>query len=313
MCPSCQALTHAATLKRLAVEAEGAAATRDPRSALEKWREALELLPPGSRQHEVVAEKISVLGREVERAGPRAAPPPDKSWLRRGWGVAAAIVIFAVTKFKLLLVGLTKIGTLGSMLLFMGVYLSVWGWKFAVGFVLGIYIHEMGHVAALRHYGIAATAPMFIPGLGAVVRLKQQLTDVRQDARVGLAGPIWGLGAGLAAWAIGQFTGSQIWLAIAHTTGFINLFNLIPFWQLDGGRGFHALNRAQRIGAALVIGLAWWYSRQGILVLLLIMAGVQVFSKAPEEADNGTLATYAALIVALTWLSSIQVATGLPS
>jgi Zn-dependent protease len=177
--------------------------------------------------------------------------------------------------------------------------------------VIGIYIHEMGHVAALARYGIKASAPMFIPGLGAVVRMKQVLTDVRQDARVGLAGPIWGLGAGLAAYAIGRYTGSHSWFAIAQTTGFLNLFNLIPFWQLDGGRAFHALNRTQRFIAAVAIGLAWYQSDQGLLILLLILAAFQAFSKdAPEAPDHGTLVSFIFLIAALTWLSGITVVTG---
>src|SRR2546430_4861243 len=78
------------------------------------------------------------------------------------------------------------------MLLSAGVYWTIWGWKFALGVVLSIYVHEMGHVQALQRYGIKATAPMFIPGVGAVVRLKQYPADRREDARVGLAGPLWG-------------------------------------------------------------------------------------------------------------------------
>ena len=81
------------------------------------------------------------------------------------------------------------------------VYWSLFGWKFALGFVLSIYIHEMGHVIALRKYGIAATSPMFIPFVGAIVRLRQYPANVAQDARVGLAGPIWGLGAAVVAWS----------------------------------------------------------------------------------------------------------------
>lgn len=217
--------------------------------------------------------------------------------------------VLLLSKGKLLLVGLTKWKTLLSMLAFIGVYIQIWGWKFALGFVLGIYVHEMGHVAALHRYGIAATAPMFIPGLGAFVRLKQHFTDVRQDARVGLAGPIWGLAAGLVAYGVGLATDSQIWFAIAQATAFINLFNLVPFWQLDGGRGFHALTRPQRWIAALVIGGAWMFTHQGLLLLVLILAIVQAFRAAPDRPDNGALAIYVGLVVVLTWLMAIPVVT----
>src|SRR5437870_5020636 len=93
------------------------------------------------------------------------------------------------------------------MLLSAGLYWTIWGWKFAFGLVLSIYIHEMGHVQALQRYGIKATAPMFIPGFGAVIRLKQHPADAREDARVGLAGPLRGLRAALAAYAVYRATG----------------------------------------------------------------------------------------------------------
>lgn len=304
---------HADRLKHLAARARAAADAGDRGTAAAEWRAALELLPPGTRQHEAVESQLAALAGAPEGL-PAASPPTDaprQSWLKRGWVALVAAGVFVLGKLKLLLVGLTKWKTLLTMLAFIGVYVQLWGWKFALGFVLGIYIHEMGHVAALRHYGIEATAPMFIPGLGAFVRLKQQLTDVRQDARVGLAGPLWGLGAGLIAYGIGLATGATIWLAIAQATAFINLFNLMPFWQLDGGRGFHALTREQRWVAALAVGGVWVVAHQGLLLLLLILAVVQAFRPAAPRADHGALATYAGLVVALTWLMSIPV-TGMP-
>ena len=87
------------------------------------------------------------------------------------------------------------------MFAFFGVYWSIYGWPLALGLVLSIYVHEMGHVAMLRRLGIAASAPMFIPGVGALVMLKQHVTDPLIDAKIGLAGPVWGLGAALAALA----------------------------------------------------------------------------------------------------------------
>ena len=88
----------------------------------------------------------------------------------------------------------------------------------------------------LRRLGINADAPLFIPGVGALVMLKQHITDPVIDARIGLAGPVWGLSAAIVSWVIYLATGAPIWLAIAELTGFINLFNLIPVWQLDGAR-----------------------------------------------------------------------------
>ena len=167
----------------------------------------------------------------------------QQAWWTRGAAAAATVGLLLVGKLKFLLLGLTKASTFVSMFGFFAVYWSIYGWPLALGLVVSIYIHEMGHVAMLRRLGIDSGAPLFIPGVGALVMLKEHITDPIVDARIGLAGPVWGLGAAVAAWRIYFATGAAIWLAIAQLTAFLNLFNLIPIWQLDGSRGFHALSR----------------------------------------------------------------------
>ncbi len=267
------------------------------------WERALALLPPGSSEYRTVKTRIENIDLQLS----------DKHvWVKRfaklgPVGVVLwkfkTIALIALTKGKLVLLGLTKLSTLTSMLLFLGVYWSMYGWQFALGFVLSIYIHEMGHVIALRKYGIAATAPMFIPFVGAIVRLKQYPANVIQDARVGLAGPIWGFGAAVFAWLCALVTGLPIWYAIAHTGAWINLFNLVPIWQLDGGRGFRALSRQQR-GIALAAALTMWVvTQETMLVLIAIGAGYRLFSKDyPDHGDNMTLTQYVGLIVLLSML-----------
>src|SRR5262249_45574345 len=156
----------------------------------------------------------------------------------------------------------TKISTLATMLLSLGVYWTAWGWKFALGVVVSIYIHEIGHVSALQRLGIRASAPMFVPGFGAFVRLEQHPTSEAQDAQVGLAGPLWGLGATLLASAAFLASGAGALAAIAQWSARINLFNLLPIWQLDGSRGFRALSRAQRWVVLAVIGVLWLLTRE---------------------------------------------------
>ena len=119
------------------------------------------------------------------------------------------VLLFVLTKGKLLLLGLTKSSTFLSMFASFAVYWAAWGWPFALGLVVSIYIHEMGHVDALRRYGFKATAPMFIPGLGALIRLQQHPTNPAEDARIGLAGPLWGMGAALACYLLFLATGAD--------------------------------------------------------------------------------------------------------
>jgi Zn-dependent protease len=171
---------------------------------------------------------------------------------------------------------------------------------------MSIYIHEMGHVMALRKYNIAASAPMFIPFFGAFVRMKQYPGNVGEDARVGLAGPIWGLGSAIAAWLAAVATGLPVWYAIAHTAAWLNLFNLLPIWQLDGGRGFRALTRKQRAIAGGVAIAIWAFSHQTILLLIALGAGYRLFSRDyPAEEDNVILMQYVGLIVLLSMLMAM--------
>lgn len=198
-----------------------------------------------------------------------------------------------------MLLGFTKLNTLFSMFASIGLYWALYGWKFAAGFILGIYVHEMGHVWALRHYGLRASAPMFIPGFGAFVSLYDSPANVGQDARIGLAGPIWGAAAALACLVPVALEGGGVWLAVAHATAYINLLNLIPVWQLDGGRGFRALNRSERLLLLLLMGALWWIAGEGLFLFLALGAAFRIFwsKDHPAEGDQGVLLQYAGLLV----------------
>lgn len=302
-CPFCHRLVHAAALSQLAEEARQAS---DSRTALAKWRAALALLPPDTRQYLSIQEKIaslSSLGEEGVPAGPPQARTP--AWAKRLGPLA--VVGMLLSKGKLLLLGLTKVGTLGSMVISFGAYSLAFGWKFALGLVLSIYVHEMGHVYALTRCGVKASAPMFIPMLGAFVRMKQAPANALQNARIGLAGPVWGLAGTLATWVLYWVTGIPVLAAVAHFAAWINLFNLIPVWQLDGARGFSALSRWQRWMAALTIAAAWAATRETFLVFLLAAAVFQAAGKgSPAEGNRKVLLTYCGLVAGLALALLLQ-------
>jgi Zn-dependent protease len=145
---------------------------------------------------------------------------------------------------------------------------------------------------------------MFIPGLGAFVRLKQHPATVIEDARVGLAGPIWGAGAAVAALLLGSALHQPILMAVARAGAWINLFNLVPIWQLDGGRGFAALSRRQR---GLVAGVLWLLAlggADGVFYLLAAAATFRAASQGPAPAvgDRQALFTYLGLALGLALL-----------
>ncbi|HET7457054.1 MAG TPA: hypothetical protein VFJ74_05305 [Gemmatimonadaceae bacterium] len=310
-CPGCGTLVHADELTRLAARAAEADDAGDLRSATAAWREALTLLPDGAPQRAAVNARIDDLARRAAAgdASPRpasSAPAPpvrERSWLARGWGAIVGAVVVVLSKAKLLLLGLTKAGTLFSMLGFLGVYWRMYGWGLAAGIVVSIYLHEMGHVFALARYGVTADSPMFIPGLGAYVSHKRgALRNAHEIAVVGLAGPLWGLGAAAASYALWLATGNGAWRAIAALGALINLLNLIPVWQLDGARGFGALSRTERWSVAAVAAVAAlaFSQRAGFAVALVGAYQAYMLKDAPAAGDRRAFAYFAALVVLLT-------------
>jgi Zn-dependent protease len=312
-CASCGALKHAAELERLAAEAQAAQSRRDWPVARKAWADALALLPPGTVQYRSVDLRLQEIDRLLrqEMPGPGKKSPMAK-WATRLGPLGAAlwkaklVGLVILSKAKLILLGLTKLGTLASMGASFLLYWTLYGWRFAAGLVMSIFIHEMGHVLELKKFGIAASAPMFIPGFGAVVMLKQRPATVGQDARVGLAGPIFGLGAAVFAYAVYLSTGEPLWAALTRFGAWINLFNLIPVWQLDGGRGFAALTRQQR-GVVLTIAAGlWFWTNDGLLLLVALGATYRLFTKDyPASADGTVLWRYAGLLAALGWLCTV--------
>ena len=303
-CVNCKALTHAARLAEVAQQAREREAANNIPGAIELWNDALRLLPPDTNQALSIRDRVAELGARLAIEGPGVKAAASPNWLKR-FGPVGAALAYGLSKAKFLIFGLAKIKTLFSMLAFLGVYWALYGWKFALGFVLGIYVHEMGHVWALRHFGLRASSPMFIPGFGAFVSLYDSPANVGQDARIGLAGPIWGTAASAAFLLPALLTQGTdragLWLAIAHTTAFLNLFNLIPVWQLDGGRGFRALDHSQRLMMlALMVGL-WAVTQQGIFLLLVAGAIYRNFwsKDLPPEGDRGALTQFAGLLAAL--------------
>ena len=178
-----------------------------------------------------------------EGLGPAQQRRPG--WLGRLAAPLAALVAF-FSKIKVVLLALTKAKFLvsaGTMLVSIVAYASIWGWKFGVGFVLLLLVHEYGHVIQLRREGVKdASAPIFIPFMGALIWSKSLGGNAAAEARVGLAGPILGsIGAAL---CVGLYllTDNDLFRALAFTGFFLNLFNLLPVGFLDGARAAAALS-----------------------------------------------------------------------
>jgi Zn-dependent protease len=235
--------------------------------------------------------------------------PPWKSALGV-LGAAALLIVKFGAKLKgvlLLLPKLKLFTTSASMLVSIGAYALIWGWKFAVGFVLLLLIHELGHVWQARREGLDASAPLFIPFLGAAIALRELPKDAAVEARVGLAGPILGSLGTCIPLAIWLITGEELFQALAFFGFFLNLFNLAPVLPLDGGRAMAALTPWMwLVGYALLVAAAVLFPNP-IMLLILIFGGLETYRrwkerKHPEQQRFYALRPRTRVAVAATYV-----------
>ena len=183
-----------------------------------------------------------------------------------------------------LLLGLLAAGKLGKVLLTGGTmiisvfaYALIYGFWYAVGLVLLIFVHEMGHFLAARQRGLAVGAPTFIPFVGAWIELKDLPHDVETEAWVGLAGPLLGTVGALACYYAYRATDAPLLLALAYAGFFLNLFNLIPVSPFDGGRITAVISpKVWLLGAPILVALFFWRPSP-LLILMAVLAAPQVW------------------------------------
>jgi Zn-dependent protease len=224
------------------------------------------------------AREIDNLRAVYQSLQSRGTPTDGRSHVGRNVAATSAIgggLLFLLSKAKFigLLASVLKWKTLATMLLSIGAYALEWGWAFAAGFVLLIFVHEMGHAIALRREGIPAGAPVFIPFVGAFVAMHGHPRDAAVEARVAMAGPLIG---SLAAWAVlgaGLAWAQPLLVALGHTAVLLNLFNLVPVPPLDGGRIAGAFTRTYWV-LGYVVGVVALVLTRSPLLLIVLMVGL---------------------------------------
>ncbi|MCW2973549.1 MAG: peptidase [Thermoleophilia bacterium] len=252
-------------------------------------------------------------------AGPTPAPHEvPRRTLRSVLGplgfIGVALLKFGKIAF-IAVKGLKFFGTAFSMLVSIAAYSLFYGWPFAVGFVVLLLVHELGHAVQLKREGIASSAPMFIPFLGAFIAMRELPKDAAMEARVGIAGPILGSLGALAVHGAAIALDSDLLLAVAFTGYFLNLFNLVPVSPLDGGRIAAALSpKLWLAGLVALLGL-FLLSPNPILLIIVLLGGFDSWRRwrsrgeAPEyyrDVSPGFRlwlgVTWIALVVALVLL-----------
>jgi len=196
--------------------------------------------------------------RDYEPIQPRGTDWAGR--LKRLLGPVVALVI-AAAKWGFVLLKFS------SIFIALAAYALIFGWKFAVGFVLLILLHETGHFIEAKREGLNPRLPVFIPFLGAYVQYTRG--HPWQTVRVAIAGPILGGAAAAVCFAIAQHNGSRLMYALAYSGFFLNLFNLIPFGIFDGGAVWRSA-RWLRLGGGRGLALASYALYFGTAAMLIL-------------------------------------------
>ncbi|MGV3622726.1 MAG: site-2 protease family protein [Archangium sp.] len=274
-------------------EADQLESSGDVIGALEKLRAMEPLLPSQSTQAIAIRKHIATLE-------PKAGEKPKTQQPRGLFAGIGAVLLAIVTKGKFLLLGLMKLPTVLSF------FVSAALWRdgssgIGLGLVVlgSIYVHEMGHTFAFRRYGIEVTPPMFVPGFGAFVRGSRYPHSLAAIGDVALSGPLWGGASGIVVLIIGLVL-KQTWLiGAALLIAEVNLFNLIPVWQLDGARATATLSKSQVTTVGLVALLAGAVAASPMALIAGAGLVIRRWVKPPTGDDKRTFYSFLGLVIGL--------------
>jgi Zn-dependent protease len=205
-----------------------------------------------------------------------------------------------------------KLGTTGlSMLVSLALYASIWGWRYAAGFLACLFIHEMGHVIAAQQRGLAVSAPAFIPFMGAFITMREAPPDVETEAHVAIGGPLLGSVAAFGFYFAGDWGGDRLLLAIAYSGFVLNLFNLLPISPLDGGRIVAVLGPRMWLVGVPLLAVLFIYRPSPMLLVVAVLAAPQVLKalrynrNAPENRAYYTIPAAKKLEYGVTYLGLV--------
>jgi Zn-dependent protease len=219
---------------------------------------------------------------EKIQEGELTAEEKPASQKRGWWGWPVAGGAFLLTKVKTVLsiakglfvfLKLGKFLTTGlSMLLMIASYTFIYGWKYALGIVLLLFIHEMGHLYYARRLGLDTSLPVFIPFIGALIQMREEPKDAKTEAIIGIGGPLFGVAGAFGCLAIADQFQFPLFYALAYFGFFITVFNLIPAHPLDGGRIVSAISPAiWLVGIPMMVGISLYFFNP-IAILISFLA-----------------------------------------
>jgi Zn-dependent protease len=294
-CDKCHALVHSEDLARISLYAKSLEEKNDFLKAREEWSKAIPLLPPGANQMEWIRSKIAKLDLQISTV---PQEPPKREWVRKLGPLGPIAILLA--KSKTLLLAIFKLKFLLSLFAFAAVYWSLYGARFGIGFAVLILVHELGHYIDIRRRGLPAEMPVFLPGLGAYVRWEAMGVKRTTRAAISLAGPLAGLLGAAVCLYIWHLTGNGLWAALARSSAWLNVLNLIPVWVLDGGQATSALQKLDRWILLGLCMLLWVGLGEGLFFLVAVGFVYRLFTKdLPPLSFPPITVYYAAVLIGL--------------
>jgi Zn-dependent protease len=283
MCQSCRTLVHGDAIEQLASQARATEARGDIDLARQQWLAVLPLLPSDSKQAEWIRGHAQELQKTAYEAHRPKDPNSQSKWAKRLGPLGPLAILLA--KFKTFFFAILKFKFLFSFAAFIGLYWSLWGPKFGIGFALLIFIHEMGHYIEVKRRGLPAEMPIFLPGLGAYVKWQGMGVSLETRAAISLAGPLAGFLSSAICGLIYFKTGDPIWVALAKTGAWLNALNLIPLWVLDGAGASIPLNRVEKVMVmATATGLGYAVDSGVFYIIAVAMLVNMIFMTAARPA-----------------------------
>lgn len=201
-------------------------------------------------------------------------------------GKLVLVFLFSKLKFLFIFLKFGKFATTAlSMLVTIGIYAAIYGYKYALGIVGLLFVHEMGHYVIAKRVGLAVSGPVFIPFIGALIGMKEAPKDAVMEAQVGYGGPLFGSMAAVACLFVYWATGSELAAALAYTGFLLNIFNLLPVHPLDGGRIVSAVSPYLWLIGIPVLIYLMIRSFNPILMLIVLLGLAQVYKLWKNRAE----------------------------
>ena len=237
------------------------------------------------------------------------APSSGGRGLLGGLG-AALLAAWGVIKYGLLFAfKIPAFGTIVSLVISFGGYALFYGPWFAVALLTMIFVHEMGHVVEIRRQGMKATAPIFIPFLGAAIFQRSHPTTALKQAQIGIAGPIAGTIGATVAFALYVATQNDLFLLAAWLGFFLNLLNMIPIWQLDGAWVLAPVSPWFTVAGFVAIAAAAIFLHfVSILLIIVAVLGIPTLLQRFRDSNNPyytSVPVQARWALGLAWLALV--------